>query len=133
MRKGLRMAGSKRSLMVIQGNKGKRFTKKEMTVEVMRKASAELAVEGKHLQLPLMAAERAWAYAMQLKFEMNSEPRKKYHMQNRLRKAKRYAEQLVQLVMAEGAPVDARTKLEAQAYSVWMTGLLNFELSDWID
>lgn len=28
--------------------------------------------------------------------------------------------------------VDARTKLEAQAYCVWMTGLLNFELSDWI-
>ena len=28
--------------------------------------------------------------------------------------------------------VDARTKLEAQAYSVWMTGLLCFELSDWM-
>ena len=76
-----------------------------MTVDALRKASPELAVEGKHLQLPLMAAERAWAYAMQLKFEMNSEPRKKYHMQNRLRKARHHAEQLVQLVMAEGAPV----------------------------
>jgi len=103
-----------------------------MTVDALRKASPELAVEGKHLQLPLMAAERAWAYAMQLKFEMNSEPRKKYHMQNRLRKARHHAELLVQLVMAEGAPVDARTKLEAQAYSVWMTGLLCFELSDWV-
>jgi hypothetical protein len=88
-----------------QGIKGKRFSKKEMTVDVMRKATPELAVQGKHLQLPLMAAERAWAYAMQLKFEMNSEPRKKYHMQNRLRKAKQHAEQLVQLVMADGAPV----------------------------
>jgi len=119
-------------LKLVQGNKGKKFTKKEKTVDALRKASPELAVEGKHLQLPLMAAERAWAYAMQLKFEMNSEPRKKYHMQNRLRKARHHAEQLVQLVMAEGAPVDARTKLEAQAYSVWMTGLLCFELSDWV-
>ena len=89
-----------------------------MTVEVMRKASAELAVEGKHLQLPLMAAERAWAYAMQLKFEMNSEPRKKYHMQNRLRKAKRYAEQLVQLVMAEGAPVSHLGSLNRHNFGI---------------
>jgi len=127
-----RLARLRKVLKLVQGNKGKKFTKKEMTVDALRKASPELAVEGKHLQLPLMAAERAWAYAMQLKFEMNSEPRKKYHMQNRLRKARHHAEQLVQLVMAEGAPVDARTKLEAQAYSVWMTGLLCFELSDWV-
>merc|ERR1719412_1667334 len=127
-----RLARLRKVLKLVQSTKGKKFTKKEMTVDAMRKATPELATEAKHLQLPVMAAERAWAYAMQLKFEMNSEPRKKYHMQNRLRKAKRYAEQLVQLVMAEGAPVDARTKLEAQAYCVWMTGLLNFELSDWI-
>jgi len=127
-----RLARLRKVLKLVQGNKGKKFTKKEMTVDALRKASPELAVEGKHLQLPLMAAERAWAYAMQLKFEMNSEPRKKYHMQNRLRKARHHAELLVQLVMAEGAPVDARTKLEAQAYSVWMTGLLCFELSDWV-
>lgn len=127
-----RLARLRKVLKLVQGNKGKRFTKKEMTVDALRKATPELAVEGKHLQLPLMAAERAWAYAMQLKFEMNSEPRKKYHMQNRLRKAKSHAEQLVQLVMAEGAPVDARTKLEAQAYAVWMTGILCFELSDWV-
>jgi hypothetical protein len=30
-----------------------------------------------------MSCERAWAYAMQLKFELNTEPRKKYHMINR--------------------------------------------------
>ena len=28
--------------------------------------------------------------------------------------------------------VDARTKLEAQAYAVWMTGILCFELADWV-
>jgi signal recognition particle subunit SRP68 len=35
------------------------------------------------MQIPLMSCERAWAYAMQLKFELNTEPRKKYHMINR--------------------------------------------------
>ena len=92
-----------------------------MTVDALRKATPELAVEGKHLQLPLMAAERAWAYAMQLKFEMNSEPRKKYHMQNRLRKAKSHAEQLVQLVMAEGAPVS----LKGYEGKAWPKGAFN--------
>ena len=131
-----RLARLRKVLKLVQSSsrhKGvvQKFTKKEMTVSAMRKATPELASEAKHLQLPLMAAERAWAYAMQLKFEMNSEPRKKYHMQNRLRKAKHHAEQLVQLVMEDGAPVDARTKLEAQAYALWITGTLAFELSDW--
>ena len=35
------------------------------------------------ITVPLMSAERAWSYAMQLKFEMNSEARKKFHMINR--------------------------------------------------
>ena len=33
--------------------------------------------------------------------------------------------------MAEGAPVDAVTKLEVQAYHAWMSGTLAFEASDW--
>ena len=37
----------------------------------------EISSEAKHLQVPLMSAERAWAYAMQLKFEMNTDARKK--------------------------------------------------------
>ena len=43
----------------------------------------EISSEAKHLQVPLMSAERAWAYAMQLKFEMNTDARKKFHMINR--------------------------------------------------
>ena len=45
------------------------------------------------------------------------EPRKKFHMVNRLKKAKSHTLKLTELVMAEGAPVDAVTKLEVQAYS----------------
>jgi RNA-binding signal recognition particle 68 len=44
-----------------------------------------------------MSCERAWAYAMQLKFEMNTEPRKKYHMHNRLKKATQFATKLVSI------------------------------------
>ena len=71
--------------------------------------------------VPLMSAERAWSYAMQLKFEMNSEARKKFHMINRLRKAKVHADALEQLC-ADSTIVDARSKLETQAYAYWITG-----------
>ena len=73
------------------------------------------------ITVPLMSAERAWSYAMQLKFEMNSEARKKFHMINRLRKAKVHADALEQLC-ADSTIVDARSKLETQAYAYWITG-----------
>jgi hypothetical protein len=41
-----------------------------------------------------MMAERAWSYAMQLRQEANTEPRKKFHLISRLRKATTYALQL---------------------------------------
>ena len=72
-----------------------------------------------------MSAERAWSYAMQLKFEMNSEARKKFHMINRLRKAKVHADALEQLC-ADSTIVDARSKLETQAYAYWITGNVFF-------
>ena len=85
---------------------------------------------------------------MQLKFESNSDPRKKFHMLNRsapliscsfrscscscscacscsdfrLRKARKYAEQLYS-VCGESDKVDARTKLETQAYHAWLAGI----------
>ena len=83
--------------------------------------------EEKHLMIPLMTAERAWAYAMQLKFEMNTEPRKKYHMINRLRKAQKESGKLKELVMS-AEQCNARAKLESQAYHAWISGLLSFEL-----
>ena len=77
-----------------------------------------------------MSCERAWAYAMQLKFELNTEPRKKFHMINRLKKAVQFAGKL-EALCNESAVVDARTKLETRAYVAWLTGSLAFETQAW--
>lgn len=62
-----------------------------------------------------MEAERAWSYAMQLKQEANTEPRKRFHLLARLRKAAKHSEKLEKL--CESPRVDAKTKLEAQVPS----------------
>jgi len=97
-----------------------RFQKKKVTLEAIKDA--------KFLQIPLMAAERAWALAMQLKQEANSEPRKRFHLRERLRKAVKHAGELALFGEALG---DARSKLETQAYDAWMNGTLSFELEQW--
>ena len=79
------MARLRKVLKIVQGER-KKFTKKDVTSELLQQAvtvSNEISSEAKHLQVPLMSAERAWAYAMQLKFEMNTDSRKKFHMINR--------------------------------------------------
>ena len=68
------------------------------------------------LHIPLMEAERCWSHAMELKLYANTEPRKKFHMVRRLRKAAKYAEELQDLCQLE--KVDARTKLEVQVSHV---------------
>ncbi|XP_048467106.1 signal recognition particle subunit SRP68-like [Rhincodon typus] len=83
----------------------------------------------RYLLLVLMDAERAWSYAMQLKQEANTEPRKRFHLFSRLRKAVKHAEELERL--CESDRVDAKTKLEAQAYTAYLKGMLSFELQDW--
>jgi len=113
----------RKALGMVQGEK-KKFNKKDVTDSLLK--------DEKHLHVPLITAERAWAYYMQLKFEANAEPRKKYHMINRLRKAKKYADQLDALC-AESNLVDARTKLETKAYSCWLTGTLYFETAKWAE
>jgi len=118
-----RLRRIRKAVGLVQGEKRK-FNKKEVTEEVLK--------EEKHLHVPLVTAERAWAYYMQLKFESNSDPRKKFHMINRLRKAKKYAEQL-ELVSASSEKVDARTKLETKAYSCWLAGTLCFETAKWAE
>jgi len=63
--------------------------------------------------LPLIDAERAWAYAMQLKSEANTEPRKRFHLISRLRKAVQHANTLDRLCNDSGL-FDARTKLDVE-------------------
>lgn len=110
----------RKTLHLPQGDK-RHFKKRDVTEQHLK--------DEKFLHIPLMLAERAWAYAMQLRQEANTEPRKKFHLVSRLRKAASYAIQLQTLCEVEVC--DARTKLEAQAYVSWIVGVLNFELKLW--
>uniref|UniRef100_A0A8D2LLR8 Signal recognition particle subunit SRP68 n=2 Tax=Varanus komodoensis TaxID=61221 RepID=A0A8D2LLR8_VARKO len=94
-----------------------------------KKVTEELLSDNRYLLLLLMDAERAWSYAMQLKQEANTEPRKRFHLLSRLRKAVKHAEELERL--CESNRVDAKTKLEAQAYTAYLTGMLRFEHQEW--
>lgn len=84
----------------------------------------------RYLYLPLMLAERAWSYAMQLRQEANTEPRKRFHLVNKLRRACVYALQLQELCLASRR-LDDKTKLEVEAYVACMHGNLHFELNLW--
>ncbi|XP_011455290.1 signal recognition particle subunit SRP68 [Magallana gigas] len=110
----------RKSLHFPQGNKHK-VQPKKITVEKL--------TDVRYLHLPLFCAERAWYYAMQLKSEANTEPRKRFHMLARVRKALVYAEEFTGL--CESSKCDARTKLESQAYLSLMKGGLYFEQEDW--
>lgn len=107
-------------LRVTQGDK-RHFKKKEITETMVK--------DERYLYIPLMMAERAWAYGMQLRQEANTEPRKRFHLLSRLRKATKYANQLQRL--SAGDLCDARAKLEVEAYSAWIHGALHFELQMW--
>ncbi|KAM6939697.1 signal recognition particle subunit SRP68 [Xenentodon cancila] len=96
---------------------------------VGKKVTVEMLTDSRHLLLVLMEAERAWSYAMQLKQEANTEPRKRFHLLARLRKAAKHSERLEKL--CESPRVDAKTKLEAQAYTAYLTGMVEFELQEW--
>uniref|UniRef100_A0A673JIL6 Signal recognition particle subunit SRP68 n=1 Tax=Sinocyclocheilus rhinocerous TaxID=307959 RepID=A0A673JIL6_9TELE len=115
-----RLRRLRKTLGFKMGNRHK-FTGKKVTVELLS--------DNRHLLLVLMEAERAWSYAMQLKQEANTEPRKRFHLLARLRKAAKHGEQLEKL--CESPRVDAKTKLEAQAYTAYLNGMVQFELQEW--
>lgn len=83
----------------------------------------------RYLYLPLVDAERAWAQAMQLKSEANTEHRKRFHMINRMKKAVQHADHLAVLCGSEKC--DPRTKLEACAYADAMKAGLHFVQEKW--
>ncbi|EDO32726.1 predicted protein, partial [Nematostella vectensis] len=94
-----------------------------------KKLTKELVKDVKFLHIPLMDTERAWSQAMELKLLANTEPRKRFHLIRRLQKASKHAQDLENL--CDGDMCDARTKLEAQAYSSYMKGSVSFELQNW--
>lgn len=78
-----------------------------------------------------MSAERAWAHAMDLKnqIEQSMEPMKRHYLLRRLSKAVTHSAHLVKLTAER---CDARSSLEAEAYSAWMGGTLLLEKeTDW--
>ncbi|XP_034394173.1 signal recognition particle subunit SRP68 [Cyclopterus lumpus] len=115
-----RLRRLRKTLGFRMGNRHK-FVGKKITVEMLS--------DSRYLLLVLMEAERAWSYAMQLKQEANTEPRKRFHLLARLRKAAKHSEKLEKL--CESPRVDAKTKLEAQAYTSYLTGMVVFELQEW--
>uniref|UniRef100_A0A8C5RA52 Signal recognition particle subunit SRP68 n=1 Tax=Leptobrachium leishanense TaxID=445787 RepID=A0A8C5RA52_9ANUR len=115
-----RLRRLRKTLSFKMGNRHK-FTGKKITKEMLS--------DNRYLLLVLMDAERAWSYAMQLKIEANTEPRKRFHLLSRLRKAVKHAEELERL--CDSDRVDAKTKLEAQAYNAYLGGMLQFENQHW--
>jgi len=96
---------------------------------VKRPLESQLVRDSRHLMLHLYAAERAWSYAMALKRDTNAKvARPHYRLLNRLRKAAAWSDSLSRLCVARG---DARTVLEAEAYSGFMHGNLRLECEKW--
>lgn len=120
-----RISRLRKALKIPQGDR-RHFKKREVTEAHINSSRAEERL----LHIPLVLAERCWAYAMQLRQESNTEQRKKFHLIQKLRKACIYALQLDELCKLERC--DARTQLEAQAYVAWMHGSLQFELQLWL-
>ncbi|KAH8380073.1 hypothetical protein KR009_008748 [Drosophila setifemur] len=114
----------RKALKYPQGDK-RHFKRRDVTIGQLTGKKAD----ERFIHIPLISAERAWAYAMQLKQESNTEPRKRFHLINKLRRACFYALQLQELCNTDA--FDARTKLECEAYVAWMHGTLHFELQLW--
>ncbi|XP_018568146.1 signal recognition particle subunit SRP68 [Anoplophora glabripennis] len=119
-----RVSRLRKVLKIPQGDR-RHFKKRDVTEAHIASPKAD----ERFLHIPLVLSERCWAYAMQLRQEANTEPRKKFHLVQKLRKACIYAMQLDELCKQERC--DARTRLEAQAYVAWIQGSLQFELQLW--
>ncbi|CAI5989823.1 unnamed protein product [Closterium sp. NIES-64] len=88
----------------------------------------------RHLHIPLFSAERAWAYAMELKQAISEAgsaaaaqaafARKRAHLLRRLARAARWADGFSHLCAARA---DSKTALEAEAYASYMWGTVLME------
>lgn len=84
-----RLRRLRKVLKIPQGDR-RHFKRKDVT--------STMVTDDKFMQIPLTMAERAWSYAMQLRIESNTEPRKKFHLISRLRKAADYSLKLQELI-----------------------------------
>lgn len=95
--------------------KGKKFVQRELT--------AEDVTHDRHLQIPLINAERAWATAMEEKADADTAAGR-HKVLGRLKKAVRWAAELRTLAAARA---DGHTLLEAEAYASWMRAQFELE------
>ncbi|KAJ2416847.1 signal recognition particle subunit srp68 [Coemansia sp. RSA 2530] len=97
-----------------------------------KEVSADMVSRPEHLEILLLQAERAWAFAMDLRelYSRTEEPRQRYHLIRRLRAALKAGEQLAAAAAGCGN-CDERTLLEAHAYKLQMQSQLHFELEEW--
>eukprot|EP00126_Sphaerothecum_destruens_P007539 Sdes_comp19893_c0_seq1m12234 len=111
-----RLRRIRKALKFLHGRRG--FVQKPIDWSVI--------TDDKFLHLLLIKSERCWAYAMDLKQFANEQPRKRIGFLKKLKKAVQYAQCLEALCLEEGK-CHARTVLEVQAYSKWMSGYFLFE------
>ncbi|CAK8697291.1 unnamed protein product [Clavelina lepadiformis] len=107
-----------------------KFKMGEKRKVIPKKVTENIFTDPRYILMLLMTSERAWSMAMYLKQEANSQPRKRHHMVEKMRKAVSCAMELNKLC-EDSEKVDPRTKLEAQAYGAYMNGVLMFELKEW--
>jgi len=111
----------RRSLRLTNG--GKKYQKREINPEMV---STE-----RHLMIPLYQAERAWAYAMELKESAaptGLEPRVRFHVLRKLAKAIVWANQLSALAAGK---VDQKSSIEVEAYIAWTEANYLIEKENW--
>lgn len=118
-----RLRRLRKSLHFLQGNKH-RYQGREVTEELLASG------DPRYILMIVVQCERAWAHAMQLRQEANTEPRKRFHLFGRLRKAVKHA-QALEVLCTASSRCDARCKLEAQAYCAYLEGTLSTELQQW--
>ncbi|CAG2162591.1 unnamed protein product [Oppiella nova] len=129
-----RLRRIRRSLNFVQttGKTRPTFQLKDVTNEMVMSAHKAKKDPLRYLMIPLMCAERSWSHAMQLKQEANTEPRKKFHLIRKYKKAVKYAQSLQTICNSSPTKCDARTKLESSAYASYLTGLFYFEAEEWL-
>eukprot|EP00466_Bigelowiella_natans_P007277 jgi/Bigna1/76632/fgenesh1_pg.42_\ len=105
-----------RKSVKFQHGKG-HFKKKKLEVKHVK--------NNRFLSIPLLNAERAWSYAMELKQALtkDDDSRKQHHLLKKLKKAVAWSKKL-------GTD---RTQLESDVYASWMAGINHNERAEWKD
>lgn len=115
-----------RNLGNFKYGKGRGFVQHELTIE-------EVRINPILLMIPLLNAERAWSYAMEIKQELEvakgGHGKLTSHLFGRLKKASLHGEEFEKLCFK--FPADERTCLESTAYSSWLKGNLYLEQESW--